>query len=102
MKKRWGWFITLLRGKQFKVKLLYFNAGKSISYQQHNHRRELWLFIFGEGLMKICDNTQIATRSGISELIDKNQWHQYTAETDTLVLEIQFGGHCSERDIVRV
>jgi mannose-1-phosphate guanylyltransferase len=92
---------TFLKGKQFKVKLLYFVAGKGISYQKHNHRSELWLFIFGKGKMKMGKSVYFQRIKGESHLIPKGQWHQFIADKPTLVLEIQFGGNCSERDIQR-
>ncbi len=51
MRKRWGWYKTLLERKHFKVKLLYFEKSKSCSMQRHKFRNELWLFIFGDGAM---------------------------------------------------
>lgn len=88
MRKRWGWMKMLLKGKRFKVKLLYFEAGKSISKQRHTHREELWLFIFGD-------------RKGTFWRIPRRTWHFFKALKPTLVLEIQYGSKCSERDIER-
>jgi mannose-6-phosphate isomerase-like protein (cupin superfamily) len=101
MRKRWGHMETLLKGKQFKVKFLYFGMGKGTSYQKHDHRSELWLFIEGKGKMRKGNNVYHQCHKGESELIKRGQWHQFTADRPTLVLEIQFGGHCSERDIER-
>lgn len=88
MIKRWGWMLTLLKGKAFKVKILYFESGKSISHQRHQYRNELWLFIFGD-------------RRGQFWEIPKRKWHVFKAKKPTLVLEIQYGDKCSERDIER-
>lgn len=88
MHKRWGWMKTLLNQKHFKVKLLYFEAGKSISRQRHKHRNELWLFIFGDNKGKFWQ-------------IRKHRWHFFKAVKNTLVLEIQYGDKCSEMDIER-
>lgn len=92
---------TILKGKQFKIKLLSFKAGKGISYQKHNHRSELWLFLKGKGKMKMGKSVYFQKIKGESHLVPRGQWHQFTADKDTLVLEIQFGGNCSEKDIVR-
>lgn len=102
MKRRWGWYQTLLKGKQFKVKLLYFEKDKSISMQKHNHRSELWLFIFGHGLMNVSKNVQHLVHKGESVTVPRGQWHRFIAKEPTLVLEVQYGGHCSERDIQRI
>lgn len=101
MVKRWGNMLTLLKGKQFKVKILSFKAHKGISYQKHNHRSELWLFIWGKGRMRIGEKTCFIRKAGETHLINRGQWHQFIADKDTLVLEVQFGGGCSERDIER-
>ena len=105
MRKRWGWYLVLLRRKHFKVKLLYFKEGGAISMQRHKHRDELWLWIFGTGTF---DNGNFLERlyhrkkkAGGFEKICGGGWHKFTASKPTLVLEIQYGDKCSERDIER-
>lgn len=102
MRKRWGWFITLLRGKHFKVKILYFKEGGSISMQRHMSRSELWLFIFGEGEFHKNNASTSGKWSGFYKTVEPKTWHQFKARKPSLVLEIQYGQKCSERDIVRV
>lgn len=80
--------ITLLKGRHFKVKLLYFKPDGSISKQKHQYRNELWLFIFGD-------------RQGTFWNISAGCWHVFKAVKPTLVLEVQYGKKCSERDIER-
>lgn len=95
--------LTLLKGKHFKVKLLYFKEGGAISMQRHKHRDELWLWIFGDGHMLQSQDQKRAShapRAGDYLLIEKMRWHKYIAQKPTLVLEIQTG-KCSERDIER-
>lgn len=116
MRKRWGWMMTLIKGRNFKIKALHFEKGKSISTQRHKHRKELWLFVFGSGSLttwnKERDTAIIMPESGIAArnynirngewyLIDEDQWHTFEAKDNTLVLEVQFGNKCSERDIER-
>lgn len=102
MHKRWGWMLTLFKGKQFKVKLLYFKKDGEISMQRHKYREELWLYIFGKGKMHhgtpgLYENV----KKGMKSIIPPNVWHLYRAEEPTLVLEIQYGDKCSDRDIKR-
>ena len=99
--KPWGFYITLLSARQWKVKLLYFRKNKSISYQKHNHRAELWLFVFGKGQLKLGENIYYQRHGGESSEIARGEWHQYTAEKPTLVIELQHGGACHEDDITR-
>lgn len=101
MIKRWGWMLTLLKAKRFKVKLLYFKEGGSISEQRHKHRSELWLFVFGEMQRQLKGST-VKYKKGLWALIGQREWHKFTALKPSLVLEIQFGTSCTERDIERI
>jgi len=73
--------------------------------QFHKRRCETWLFIFGSGVLEygnfLHDLCKENIKSGDFRILHEENWHQYTAKTPTLVLEIQTG-KCSERDIVRV
>jgi len=100
MLKRWGWFMTLLKGKKFKIKLLYFKEGGSISLQRHKFRSELWLFVFGE-MVRDLGKTKVYYKGGLWSLISEQEWHKFTAVKPSLVLEVQFGVKCSDMDIER-
>lgn len=91
--------LTLLRGKHFKVKLLYFKEGGSISMQRHKHRSELWLLVFG--LMEIMNGELGDFKAGHWEVIEEMEWHKFKAKKPSLVLECQFGSKCKENDIER-
>lgn len=95
--------LTLLKGKHFKVKLLYFDEScHGISMQKHEHRSELWLFIFGKGnTLSSLHNAKVPYKKGDFWWITLNRWHQFIPSEPTLVLEIQYGEKCSERDIER-
>ena len=95
--KPWGWYLTLLDRKRFKVKLLYFKRGGAISKQRHKYRSELWCFIFGFGVW----NKKHPVISGRYKIVNPKEWHHYKADKRTLVLEIQFGAACKEEDIER-
>lgn len=105
-KRKWGWYFTLLSGVGFKVKLLYFGAGKSLSMQRHMKRSEIWLFLRGDGKMWVSKESTVNKHKlfyagkGASMIIRALDWHQYTAKTPTFVLEIQTG-QCEEEDIER-
>lgn len=103
-KRKWGWYLTLISRKRFKVKLLRFHRGIPLSKQYHNHRSELWLFLSGCGNLRI-KNMEFQASSGTAALINPIEIHQYKALKPTWVLEIQFAeydGHCNEEDIVRL
>jgi mannose-1-phosphate guanylyltransferase / mannose-6-phosphate isomerase len=101
--KPWGFYITLLKGRYFKVKLLYFKKGGEISLQKHKRRDELWCFIYGEGTFQnYIKHSKVSYEilKGHSHFVPENNWHHYKARKPTLVLEIQ-KGLCSEDDIER-
>jgi mannose-6-phosphate isomerase-like protein (cupin superfamily) len=89
VKRKWGWYLTLLDYKTFKVKLLRFRSGGALSMQYHRLRNELWLFLSG-------------THKGCAWHINKGEVHTYYATRATYVLEIQYGEACIEEDIVRI
>ena len=97
-KRKWGYYLTVYSAKNFKIKLLYFKAGHSCSMQRHFKRSELWCFLFGRGLM--MSDARYVMKGGNALVVQKNQWHQFTAFDRSLVLEIQTGT-CEESDIER-
>lgn len=102
--KRWGWYLTLLQGTYFKIKLLYFKKGGEISLQQHAWRNETWCFIFGEGWMRNHFQLPHVVKKYMTKgqfwTVPIRNWHHYKADKPTLVLEIQTG-KCEEEDIFR-
>jgi mannose-6-phosphate isomerase-like protein (cupin superfamily) len=102
--KRWGFYITLLSGKYFKLKLLYFKKGGEISLQRHFWRDEVWCFIFGKGVFKNYVSHECKcvyhVIKGHCHFVPKKNWHHYKAERPTLVFELQ-KGVCRESDIER-
>lgn len=101
VRRQWGWYLTLVRRKRFRVKLLRFTAHQECSYQYHLHRNELWLFLKGKGALLLGKEYNDA-KPGEWYLIDEAMKHQYRAHKTTYVLEIQFGTDCREDDIVRI
>lgn len=89
VKRKWGYYLTLVDRPQFKVKLLRFSKGKQMSMQYHSERNELWLFLNGE-------------HGGTYRHIPMRQLHTYNAPKPTYVIEVQYGNRCDESDIVRI
>ncbi len=89
VKRKWGYYITLLDRKHFKMKLLRFKKGGSLSIQKHYLRNELWVFLTGD-------------HEGNYYHIPVGEYHTYHAQKKTWVLEVQYGDYCLEHDIVRV
>lgn len=96
-RRKWGWYLTLIARKHFKVKLLWFKKAGCCSKQYHNSRNELWLLLKGAGVLN-----RRRLVAGDSHVVLKKKIHQFTAIKPSLVLEIQYGEKCSEDDIVRL
>lgn len=98
----WGYWTVLLPGRGYAVKRLVLNPGQRLSLQSHQHRQERWTVLEGEGLFEVGETSMLA-QPGAVVLVDVGQPHRITNPgTDLLVvLEVQFGDHLSEADIVR-
>ena len=101
VKRKWGFYITLIARERFKVKLLRFRAGEKCSHQYHEHRNELWLILKGFGSMKLA-GTIGDIKAGEYCLVPISMQHKFIAINPTWVLEIQYGDLCEEEDIVRI
>lgn len=110
VRRSWGYYITLLDRKHFKVKLLRFKKGGECSLQYHHLRDELWLFLKGNGQFTLIpDSRRPDDPNGVFEAygdsvikVGKLAVHKYLAIIPSLVLEIQYGEKCDEEDIVRI
>lgn len=67
--------------------------------QRHSFRTELWYVLSGIGAYYPGGSGKEMFDGFI---IRKNEWHQFVAHTDCLILEIQFGSDVNENDIERV
>ncbi|MBR1455479.1 MAG: phosphomannose isomerase type II C-terminal cupin domain, partial [Lachnospiraceae bacterium] len=74
--------------------------GKSISYQKHNHRDEVWTIISGKGMLTLNDE-ETEVRAGDVITIKKGDKHALNATTDLHFIEVQYGEELAEDDIVR-
>lgn len=101
VRRKWGWYFVLLNFPQFKVKLLRFHRGKSLSLQYHQLRNELWLFLSGVGFFHKNGNAYVMG-TGESVLVEKGQKHKYACSMASWVIEVQFGDKCIEEDIIRL
>ena len=81
--------------RQLKIK-----AGKSISYQAHRYRDEVWTFIDGEGMLAL-DGKMTRIGRGDTVCIRKGMRHAVKAMTDLLFIEVQSGDLLVEEDVER-
>lgn len=96
-KRKWGWYLTLFSDERRKIKLLYFKKRGELSLQRHFKRSEKWHFLFGSGTFIL--NGYSISRPSVAH-VGIGSWHQYKANSPTLVLEVQYG-ICEESDIER-
>jgi mannose-6-phosphate isomerase-like protein (cupin superfamily) len=100
-RRSWGWYLTLIDRKHFKVKLLRFNAHNRLSCQYHKMRNELWLFLSGCGYFRRGEEAS-QVEVGDYRHVGTGIAHQYIPWGKSTVLEIQYGEKCDEGDIVRL
>jgi mannose-1-phosphate guanylyltransferase len=84
------------------VKRLHVEAGKSISYQYHDKRSEIWVIISGEGIVTVNGAKQVVEAGSVVTILVGAK-HKIAAATDIEFVEVQFGdADLEENDIVRV
>lgn len=100
----WGWFSTLDENSTstYKVKTIYVKPNQKISLQFHNHRKEYWIVVEGDGILTL-DDSQIELNVGSSVTINEKQLHRVEAGNFGIkIIETQYGSLCEETDIVRI
>ncbi len=86
-----------------KVKRIWVNPGKRLSYQRHTSRSEHWVVIAGEGLVTI-DGQEIQLSPGQSIDIPCGTAHRIAnyGTVPLVFIEIQTGTYFGEDDIIRL
>lgn len=104
--RQWGWYRVLDDKVTYKIKELFVEPGKSLSYQNHKLRNEFWYVLKGACVLKteykgMQDQMTLFTNSDFR--IGMGVWHQLINkfETPCHILEIQYGVACDEEDIER-
>ena len=98
-----------LETENIKVKELIIGSGKSMSFQKHFKRNEIWFVSEGSCTIFYSDDTD---NKNIKELklnkfdhyfVPVGHWHQITNpfSLETHIIEIQYGEECIESDIER-
>jgi len=100
--KPWGLYTVLKTTDLCQVKEIIINPGHRPSLQSHQHRKEDWIIITGEGLVTIEDNnTNVLAGSHI--FVDFQEKHRIknTGADPLVFIEVQTGTSFEEGDIVR-
>lgn len=104
--RRWGWYRVLdhtkyENGHEVLTKRIGVQAGKSLSYQLHYQRSEVWTITNGEGEFAL-DDVIYQVKSGDVLHIPVGAKHGVRAKTDLEFIEVQAGSDLVEDDIVRI
>lgn len=103
--RRWGEYkiihnTTFADGFQSLTKQLTVKAGRSISYQLHRQRNEVWTFMDGEGLV-VIEGCVKRVKRGDTICIPQECRHGIMAVTDLTLMEVQSGAYLEDDDIER-
>ena len=109
--RQWGTFFNLFETKNIKVKELIVKPGKSMSFQRHFKRNEIWLVSEGSCVVTFStketsqDKQQIKLNKFDHYHVPIKHWHQISNPSNnvkTHIIEIQYGEDCLESDIERI
>lgn len=108
--REWGAFFNLFETKNIKVKELIVEPGKSMSFQRHLKRNEIWLVSDGacevrSSKEKLLKNSRLIKLKKFDHfIVPVGEWHQIINpyKNQTHIIEIQYGEECVEDDIERI
>lgn len=95
--KSWGRFqIIDVEEDSLTVKIT-LDAGQEMSYHSHEHRREIWNIVSGEGTV-LLDNQECVVETGAVIELPVGCKHKITAKTRMTIMELQIGKNISRSD----
>ena len=103
--RRWGEYRVLddtifADGSHSLTKSMTLKPGKSISYQKHYHRSEVWTFVSGEGYF-VLNGELRRVKAGDTVIIPVGHLHTLMAISELTFIEVQMGNPLIEEDIER-
>ena len=101
-RRPWGGFETLQGGAGYKVKRLVVQPGHRISLQRHRFRAEHWVVVAGAPRAVIEGRgRRLKPRATVE--VPRGAWHRIEnpGRRPVVIIEVQYGPHLDERDIVR-
>ena len=107
--RHWGSFFNLFGTKNIKVKELIIEPGKSMSFQRHFKRNEIWLVSEGSCMVSYLEKKTNNKKKVVQlnkfdhYLVPIKNWHQISnpLKLKAHIIEIQYGEDCLENDIER-
>ena len=107
--RHWGSFFNLFETKNIKVKELIIEPGKSMSFQRHFKRNEIWLVSEGSCMVSYLEKKTNNKKKVVQlnkfdhYLVPIKNWHQISNpfKLKAHIIEIQYGEDCLVNDIER-
>lgn len=98
----WGTYTVLHDTEQCKVKTITVLPEQRLSYQSHEHRKEVWTCVEGQ-LTLIINDVEQTLNPGMSATIYPKDKHRAWNKTKEPVrfIEVQTGTYFGEDDIIR-
>ena len=98
-----GKFEVLLDSNECKVKRLFIDSFKTLSYQYHLKRSEHWIIVSGTSCI-VLNGKKKDFSVGESVIIKNKMKHSISNQTENLliVIEVQYGEYFGEDDIIRI
>ncbi len=98
----WGYFKTIIKDKNFHVKIIKVLPGGKLSLQSHKHRSENWVVISGKATV-FNNNNIYELNANESTFIGSGNKHmlENKKSENLIIVEIQTGDYFGEDDIVR-
>ena len=93
VERPWGWYASTFAVEGFKTKVFVVNPGQRLSLQSHNHRKELWSIVAGEGICTV-DEKQIPVAKDSFVVIPQGAKHRIensSISDDLVISEVQVG-----------
>jgi len=99
----WGRYEILAEGDAHKIKTIWVNPGKRLSYQRHENRAEHWFIVQGDARITLNGDT-FEMGAGDSIDIEIGDLHRIEniGSTDVIFVEVQTGTYFGEDDIERI
>ncbi len=98
----WGHYISLIEGKNWKVKKIVVNPHNSLSLQLHHKRSEHWVVVSGIARVEINEKIEYLKKNE-SAYVPINTKHRLSnpEEIPLILIEVQSGDKIDELDIIR-
>jgi mannose-6-phosphate isomerase-like protein (cupin superfamily) len=101
--KPWGYYEDIVRDENFVFKKIVVHPKHQLSYQVHAHRDETWCIKSGVGCFVRNGCPQLVLETSVIHICaGEKHMVKNTGEVDLVIYEFQYGGPCSEDDIIRL